>query len=353
MFSIAVASASREMQRLSLAREREALLWKIAASVVGQERKASPPAHLALLKVIVDEKDKGVLDQTFRLAVADRDDYTRHQIEDALLEALTRRLQKQWKACFDAALERNIHRFSDVVDTSEAEAFCELAHAAYEEEKVARSLDMQPLTYGEINFESFASIFMHHLPDLPRDGVFVDLGSGVARAVIAASLLHDFKTLVGIEFLASLHELGVHACQAFASAASDAVSAGSSTASAAAAATESKEDKTAGTAARAKEAKSDAKQAGKAEAAASASGTAAAGASGADSKSGSQEYKVSVPDKVEFESKGITLIRGDFLHHDWSDADLVFANSTWYVPDPLASLVNTHAFFLCRHVLCV
>lgn len=45
-----------------------------------------------------------------------------------------------------------------------------------------------------------------HLP-LPRlsGGLFVDLGSGTGRALVASSLAHKFDSLIGIELLPSLH----------------------------------------------------------------------------------------------------------------------------------------------------
>ncbi len=42
-----------------------------------------------------------------------------------------------------------------------------------------------------------------------RDGNFYDLGSGLGKAVIAMSLLHHFKKLIGIEFLENLFKLSL------------------------------------------------------------------------------------------------------------------------------------------------
>ena len=39
------------------------------------------------------------------------------------------------------------------------------------------------------------------------DGIFFDLGSGTGKAVIAMSLMHKFKKLLGIEYLENLIKL--------------------------------------------------------------------------------------------------------------------------------------------------
>ena len=61
------------------------------------------------------------------------------------------------------------------------------------------------LIYGEVKFEVLSEVFLKSIL-LPPGGVFVDLGSGVGRAVFAAAMLHDFKKCVGIEILQSLFE---------------------------------------------------------------------------------------------------------------------------------------------------
>lgn len=40
-------------------------------------------------------------------------------------------------------------------------------------------------------------------------GIFYDLGSGVGKGVIAASLLHSFESCKGIELLHSLHKMSL------------------------------------------------------------------------------------------------------------------------------------------------
>lgn len=70
------------------------------------------------------------------------------------------------------------------------------------------------LSYGEMPYSSFHRIFTRlsrlGLSD-SNEGKFVDIGSGVGKAVFAAALYHNFSKVVGIEILSGLHQasLGV------------------------------------------------------------------------------------------------------------------------------------------------
>ena len=72
--------------------------------------------------------------------------------------------------------------------------------------------------YGECDFDLFTRVFLRlkHIHGALRDdhawregggggGVFLDLGSGAGKVVLAAALLHAFDTSVGIECLRGLH----------------------------------------------------------------------------------------------------------------------------------------------------
>ncbi|GMH54222.1 hypothetical protein TrST_g8871 [Triparma strigata] len=95
----------------------------------------------------------------------------------------------------------------------------------------AAQLHLQETTHGEIPFDSMRSIFSdlkffgHPTSKLPR-GHFVDLGSGVGRPVIAASLLEkeNFSKCIGVELLADLHGEATAASQLLVVAEDDRVS---------------------------------------------------------------------------------------------------------------------------------
>ncbi|CAK86986.1 unnamed protein product (macronuclear) [Paramecium tetraurelia] len=72
------------------------------------------------------------------------------------------------------------------------------------EERLANHLTSNSLSYGEIEFKSLSMVFQCVSPK--KGGVFYDLGSGIGKGVIAASLMHQFDICKGIECLHSLHE---------------------------------------------------------------------------------------------------------------------------------------------------
>ncbi|CAD8070341.1 unnamed protein product [Paramecium primaurelia] len=72
------------------------------------------------------------------------------------------------------------------------------------EERLANHLTSNSLSYGEIEFTSLSVVFQQVKPK--KGGVFYDLGSGIGKSVIAASLMHQFDICKGIELLHSLHE---------------------------------------------------------------------------------------------------------------------------------------------------
>ena len=59
-------------------------------------------------------------------------------------------------------------------------------------------------TYGEISADGFAQVLA--IADPQPGEVFIDLGSGTGKAVLVAAALYPFSKVVGVEFVAPLHE---------------------------------------------------------------------------------------------------------------------------------------------------
>ena len=77
-------------------------------------------------------------------------------------------------------------------------------------ERQLKNLSSQNLTYGEIEFISVAEIFEFIREEYgvfsKPGGVFVDLGSGIGKGLVAGALMHEFEEWVGVEVLDDLYQ---------------------------------------------------------------------------------------------------------------------------------------------------
>lgn len=91
-------------------------------------------------------------------------------------------------------------------DLARARCRAEMFSAERENDRVS------DLVYGEFGFMALASVLTKHRDSMPRkDGVFLDLGSGIGRPLFYAASLAPatFRAAVGIEIQAGLHELAM------------------------------------------------------------------------------------------------------------------------------------------------
>lgn len=70
--------------------------------------------------------------------------------------------------------------------------------------------DTRALVYGEVDFDSFAEVLRCATDGIARSKKFIDLGHGIGRAVIVASLLCNFEEYIGIEILKGLYETSMN-----------------------------------------------------------------------------------------------------------------------------------------------
>ena len=77
-------------------------------------------------------------------------------------------------------------------------------------ERQLKNLSSQNLTYGEVEFISVAEIFEFIREEYgvfsKPGGVFVDLGSGIGKGLVAGALMHEFEEWVGVEVLDDLYQ---------------------------------------------------------------------------------------------------------------------------------------------------
>lgn len=105
----------------------------------------------------------------------------------------------------DEAAIYDAERFYDLVVS---EYPPELGRRVSAAEREKKSLFDAPLTYGEAAFAALAITFQKikrfYGGLRARGGRFVDVGSGVGKAVFAAALLHEWDSCVGVEVLEEL-----------------------------------------------------------------------------------------------------------------------------------------------------
>lgn len=77
-------------------------------------------------------------------------------------------------------------------------------------ERQTKNLSSQNLTYGEVKYSSIAEIFEQIKEEYSvftkPGGIFVDLGSGTGKGVIAGALMHEFEECIGVEILDDLYQ---------------------------------------------------------------------------------------------------------------------------------------------------
>lgn len=104
-----------------------------------------------------------------------------------------------------------------------AECDAEKAKAISKEARATMEGAGANLTYAELDIASVHSILnllkREYGPLYVGDGTFIDLGSGVGKAAVAAALLHPFKKVVGIECIDPLNAVAADIQGKFAAAA--------------------------------------------------------------------------------------------------------------------------------------
>ena len=88
-----------------------------------------------------------------------------------------------------------------------ADTTLEVGKKLSKEERDRKCLDEKSLIYGEVDYHSFYRVLRKINPK--PGGIFYDLGSGTAKAVLAARFTRDFTTCIGIEILQGLHDQGI------------------------------------------------------------------------------------------------------------------------------------------------
>lgn len=118
-----------------------------------------------------------------------------------------------------------LHSWSALYDDVTGAITTQIGKNASRREREQLQLTDPSLVYGEISFNSFAAALLkikykYGLPGvgnspmvggiMQRDGgIFVDIGGGTGKALVAASIIHNFEHAYSIELLEGLHTLAV------------------------------------------------------------------------------------------------------------------------------------------------
>jgi SAM-dependent methyltransferase len=161
-------------------------------------------------------------------------------------------------------------------------------------------VDGVSLTYGEISFPSMAAVLAQHWRTLGSgNGKFIDIGSGTGRAVFGAYLLHEFESITGVEILRGLARSSQTVANRFE-----------------------------------KEVRPLIEQANEARIKLHDQLTAHTPHVASSSAASSLPLAVAAP------HPSITLLHADFRDVDWSDADVVYVNSTCFDADLMDDLAS-------------
>jgi len=115
---------------------------------------------------------------------------------DCLKDNLLRLLEERWDAVF----------VSGGPDGSSVS--CNDGKRISKSERARKGLNKSALVYGEVDFHTLGEVLWgpHCIGAVPATGaVFVDLGSGTGRGVLAAAELMPFSRCIGVEILEGLH----------------------------------------------------------------------------------------------------------------------------------------------------
>ena len=158
-------------------------------------------------------------------------------------------------------------------------------------DKYVSGVDGVSLVYGEVVFTSLARILALHWKNLaPGEGVFIDIGSGVGKGVFSAMMCHQFKKLIGVEILKGLHESAIQLLKRYEEEFQDRIPNESPSQPLSNSSASSHDSVTA---------------------------------------SASTSYSLPSPPLPSLPPPSIEFLHADFRDLDWSDADIVFVNSTW------------------------
>lgn len=143
---------------------------------------------------------------TWERFVIQEDEHLSNEIKILGEEGSTEELLEFLRKLSQRSLEKTEKIYNQIFTHSPVERAKHIAKMYTDEIVSSNALKNLPsLTYGEIEFFSFWNIIQRCCPS--KGDVFVDLGHGTGRALVAAALLfgNEFSKIYGVELIPGLH----------------------------------------------------------------------------------------------------------------------------------------------------
>ena len=177
------------------------------------------PLHLLLKESVLCGKDNTVLQifEKYDLNVLSEPGNFKHlqHLFDILQEYAIEIAQKQLDPLFDEANLMAGHQISNqssITPSSSKNHHHKIptmaAGTGRDSSAASAEVDNRGLVYGEVEFDSFQKVMETALTGLQgKPGKFTDLGSGTGKACLWVALTTSFRHIVGIELLEGLYDI--------------------------------------------------------------------------------------------------------------------------------------------------
>jgi hypothetical protein len=120
----------------------------------------------------------------------------------------SKRLKKLFLQLYEYAIQERIElKYLEVFSEYPTDRISDISNA---EKREKGWYDHLSLVYGEVTCEALLKVILADISLPPKHkGVFIDIGSGSGRSLIVASLCHQWKCVMGVEILSSLHNIAI------------------------------------------------------------------------------------------------------------------------------------------------
>ena len=108
----------------------------------------------------------------------------------------------------DISIQEKYEKINKFFNSIYPEKILEKAKKDAKKEQEDRNLDKNNFIYGETTFRTISYLleYLTNTLKIDSNGFFYDLGSGIGRGILAATLCYSFKKYIGIEYLEQIYK---------------------------------------------------------------------------------------------------------------------------------------------------